>query len=1047
VKPLAASQSPLGTETALPNTSLLLPDSYAKNNRTQETTPIIKLQITIPDTSSEGDYNNELYDDDEEYEVYDLEGSLPNYTDIKCTWKGLQCADKNTIMDCSENFTEPPFIMSCASLLHSDDGENAVGHCDNDTQSCILTSQNMSLSLNINRVINDNLKVCETYTGLRCVDNETLVACSGDSNSMHYTLSCNGEAKSDTGSFIQGHCYENSCMFVIAHQANNSDMYADRSENIITDYLPTPDTNSDISQPLYSHTNITDAEDDHEEPDILIKQVEVFDLYDEYNALKHNLSKVEEQYFTDDHDDTEMHTTNSPPSGDTDLITDTAGNILQITQNDSPQTGDDLTSTEGTQPNTGEPDLHLELVSLYNDNSSEITNPANIKIYSQTSSLLSLDQIPDSASQTRLSTSGATLIETTSQTAKSILTETDPFGHKSISTEATIPSSKPIPRETISSIPENITETISSVFETITETIFSVPETITETISSVPETITETVSSVLESIEATISSVFEAITETISLIPETILPTETTATVSNLISTGTASTIPETIHTETTASVSKSIPRGTASAIFEITPTGTTNPLSEFIPTATASSSPETASTEITMSVSETFHRETASPVPETIYTETVTPVSKLIHRETAFSVSETAPTETISVSQTFHGETASPIPGTTYTEITTPVFKLIHRETASSAAETASTETTLFVSQTFHRETASPISETIHTETMNPISKFIHGETDFSVPETVSTETTISIAETFHEETASPVPATINTETMTPVTKFIHRETTSPVPESIYTEIMNPASNLIHMETTFSIPETVSTKTTMSISDGETAYPVPVTTHTETTVAIETTIPVSKTTSRNTASPFPEIIYAETTNFNSDTTIPASHTTVLVSDTSLTDVIIPVSKLIPTLNIQEAESDSTTELHFNLQTPAIDSTAELLSEALIPQPTVDKSRFKSTTISPTVETEQPEHLVSMSSPAMNEASEVSNTHQKYVCQKAGIQCMDSLTLAACLPDLTLSYTISCRTLLPYMTSEHHVIFCDHRLDTCALAPLRVSLN
>jgi hypothetical protein len=373
-----------------------------------------------------------------------------------------------------------------------------------------------------------------------------------------------------------------------------------------------------------------------------------------------------------------------------------------------------------------------------------------------------------------------------------------------------------------------------------------------------------------------------------------------------------------------------------------------------------------------------------------------MTPVSKLIHRETALFVAETASTETaMSVSQTFHGETP-PIPEATYTETMTPVSKLIHRETSVYLAVTASTLTAMSVSQTFHGQTASPIPETKYTETMTPVSKLIHRETAFSVHETAPTEVTMSVSQTFHGESTSPIPEATCTETMTPVSKLIHRETD------------------------FSLPETVPT---------------------------ETAVPVSKTISRNTASPVPEIICAETTNVNSDTTIPASHTTVLVSDTPLTDVIIPVSKLIPTLNIQEADSNSTTELHFNLQTPGTDSTVKLLSEALIPQPTVDKSGFKSTTISQTAETEQPEHLVSMSSPAMHEASEVSNTHKEHVCQKAGIQCMDSLTLAACLPDLTLSYTISCRTLLPYMTSKHHVIYCDHRLDTCALAPLRDRLN
>jgi hypothetical protein len=888
--PSAASHSPSGRETVPPNTLLLFPyaskntdlASHVHKNKTPIATTNTYLQITIPNTSSEGDYANEYYDGDDEYEVYDLKDSLSNYTDTKCIQKGLQCADKTTIMDCIENSIKPLFVMSCTSILHSDNGENATGHCDNETLSCILSSQGMSLSLSIKTINNKSPNMCESYSGLQCIDNETLVACSGDVNSTHYAVSCDGAATSVRGNFLRGHCYDNSCMFVTIHESNNSDIQTDQSENYETYHLSTPDANTNSASNLSAITNTTDIQ---KEQGVLIQQVEVLDLYDEHEALQYSLSKAEEEYFADDHNKFEAHTVNSSDGGNTNLTTNKTENILHTAQDDILQTDVTLTSAEGNLPpsNTTEPDIDLELDPPHTKNFLEVTHPGDMKIYSETPAL-NLDHIsvasetnvnvtiPDwrttvSASQTKLS-----LKKTITQVSATIPTIIISSAPQAIPIEITTPVSKSIPRETL----------------------FSIPETTIITVSSVPES----------------------------------------------------------IPTETMAPVSKSIPKETAFLIPETTPTDTTTPAAKSIPKETASFFPETQPTETTMPVSRVINTETISPVPETMHIETMTPFSKPIPRETAFSDPKSLPTETMTS-----------------------------------------------VSKEIHLENISPIPETIPTEIMTLFTKPIPTEIAFSVPKTVP----INVM----------TPETAPTENMSPVSKSKPTETVSSVHETLPAETKTPISKLITTTTSLPVPEILFTETMTS---------------------------VSKPTSTETVFPVPQIKPDDATHFNSETTLS-------ISETTYKEDITPESKPIPILSTHEADGDIT-ELYFNLQALGTDPTVQLSSEATNPLPTDGLGYVNAGTISPPAKMNQSEHLASQSRPAMKKPWQVSGISQdlkdlqKYVCRKMGIQCVDNVTLAACLPDLTLSYTVSCQTLLPFVMSEHHIVYCNYKSDTCALAPL-----
>lgn len=949
--PVKISQSPSEGETALPNTSplLLVPSentdliSHPDKNQTLEATNHITnmyLHLTIPNTTSEDNYANELYDGDEDYEEYDLEGSLPNYPDIKCTRKGLQCADRTIIMDCSENSSEPLFTVSCASLLHSDDGENATGHCDNETPSCILSSQGMTLSLNIKTINTEDSKICKFYSGLQCINNDTLVACSGYTNNIHYAISCDGMSTSDTSSFLQGQCYENSCVFVIAQHNRSSEILAYQINNYETYHLLAPDANKSVSEHLHSKTGT-----EINTTDIQGEQFQVFDLH--RDDFIHSLSKINEHHLVDDHGDTEIHTANSSSGEYTDLITETAENIIKTDQDNLPQT-DDLTSAESTVSDIGEPTTDLALLPQHTENSPEVTESEGTDFYSETSSTLNVDYIKIA-------------FENNVNTA--------------------IPDHK-------------IPTSASKIRYDISETI------LTQAPNSIP---TEAMMSITKGIRG----------ETPSPVPE-MIPAETTTHVSKLSQTETDFSTPETLPTETVAPVSKVLHRKKFSPVPVAIPTETIVPMLKSGHTESDFSVSETLPTEIITTESEVMNKETAPPALESTPTETMIPVSKASHHTEMFSVTETLPTETmIYVSKLIYKENSPLAPEMTPTG-TTPMSKPSDRETTFSNPKILSAETLASVSKAVHKETVSPIPVNVPTETMVPVSKSTHTETSFSAPNTLPAD--------IHSETSSTVPATSPTKHMTPTSKFIHTETAFSFHEVLPKETVTHVCKSTNTESAVFVPKTLPTKTTT---------------------------PISEETRGRTASPLLKTIFTEATNFNSNTVTPASQTTMLILETPLKIVTDPMSKPIAMLGTQEADGDSNKELRFNLQTLGTVPTAQVASEATALLPAVEGSGpTRMGTKSPTAETDQSQHVIPESSPAMNGPFKVPDTQQnlgdfqKYACRKAGIQCMDGQTLAACLPDLTLSYTVSCHTLLPYVTSKRHVVYCDHELESCALAYL-----
>lgn len=235
---------------------------------------VTTLQISVPKTSKEGDYNDGVYDGDDDYDVYeDLDSSQVGWTNVNCTRSGIQCADQSTIMACSESTGEPLVMISCSSLIHSDESENAAGHCDNETSSCVLSSHDSNLALKMEPIdMNHNIvKTCQNYSGLLCADNETLVACSGQPDITNYAIKCTG-----TGSGLHGHCYKNSCMLVMV------DLEAQESDIVIT-----------------NTTAYTD---------VVIQKVEVFEVYDDQHEdlpCAPNSTADETIYFTTTTEDSE----------------------------------------------------------------------------------------------------------------------------------------------------------------------------------------------------------------------------------------------------------------------------------------------------------------------------------------------------------------------------------------------------------------------------------------------------------------------------------------------------------------------------------------------------------------------------------------------------------------------------------------------------------------------------------------------------------------------------------------------------------------------
>jgi len=193
----------------------------------------------------------------------------------------------------------------------------------------------------------------------------------------------------------------------------------------------------------------------------------------------------------------------------------------------------------------------------------------------------------------------------------------------------------------------------------------------------------------------------------------------------------------------------------------------------------------------------------------------------------------------------------------------------------------------------------------------------------------------------------------------------------------------------------------------------------------------------ISKFIHRETASSIPALMPGAIVNFNSGTTVNFSLPTMLVTEDKTM-----VSKLTPVTGTQEAGVSSIADLHLHLQAISSVSAIHSASETITSKPSAHVSEFMSTRITPTPEMDQPERLVTASNAAMSKPSDISDIRQKNVCHKVGIQCIDSVTLGACLPDLTLIYTVSCQTLLPYVMSKYHDVYCNKKLDTCAMAQM-----
>ncbi|PSN33162.1 hypothetical protein C0J52_18831 [Blattella germanica] len=160
------------------------------------------LETLLPNINAEIPF---IYDDFDNYD----NNELPTFSDIKCTKTGIQCADESTLVDCDENSTEPVFMMSCSSFIHSDD-EDASGYCDMNLDSCVIFSQGSEMSLEV-KLSSNYTDICNGHEGLTCVNDEILVACAGD-EANNYAISCNGSPTLDSESILHGYCSVDSCV-------------------------------------------------------------------------------------------------------------------------------------------------------------------------------------------------------------------------------------------------------------------------------------------------------------------------------------------------------------------------------------------------------------------------------------------------------------------------------------------------------------------------------------------------------------------------------------------------------------------------------------------------------------------------------------------------------------------------------------------------------------------------------------------------------------------------------------------------------------------
>ena len=1136
---------------------------------------------------------------------------------------GLQCVNNETLIACSGEPSSTHYTVSCNGVATSETDSFLQGQCYNN--SCIFVTVNQSSisDIQVNNIENyDTYQLVSPDTNSSTIEspyrNKSMAYNLLPPNNIHSSASKLLYTKTNA-TYLWPPTYANSVIseslqtttgvsqLLLPTDDDSAASESPHSNKSETYYLMPLEYNSTINESLYSIKNVTNhilppdadsaasdspysttgvsyhllpSDNDnfkiqflysnvssatnttgiHDETDAPVMQVEMSDLYDKHEIIKYNLSMAEEEYFVDD-SKTEVNIANSPSSGNHDLVTYTAEKILQTAQDDSSQINDYLMAADKTPPQTTVSNADFELPPLPNGNSLEVMK-SDVRLHSETSSLLNLDHIsvtfetdtsmknPASPTQISLSSSGSTVTETNTEVSKTITRETITFAPEIIPKEPTILIFKSTPTETAFTVPETVptkimtpvsivipTESFSVLQTKPTEIAIPVSKSIhTENDFHVPETLlTEITTSTTKSKETaaafsthktvpikTVTPISKLIhTENYFFVPEAVY-TEITIPVSKLMPTETLFTVPETVHKEMTLAshtidtkiafsatetvptenvmlVSELLHKETTFSVPETVSTDKITHSSKLIPTDTVSPFPENATTEMTP-VSKTIHTEITFSAAETFSTKLTAPVSKLISTEMVFPIPETLPKKLISESKTMNietvfpeittplskiipTETVFPVPETAYTEIT-PLSKTIHTDTVFSVSETVSVEKTTSTSKLITKEKVYPDPDTVPTQ-MTPLSKSFHNEFDLFVNETVPAESVVLILKPIHKETALSVPEPVSTEVTTHVSNVTLIQTASPVPQTILKQVTMPVSKLILTETDFSVHQNISkqaitplsqlipTKTAFPFSDNiltEDTTPASKLIPTQTDPLLRETIPtqatapvskripieteslvpktiptetmtlISKSIPRETAPSIPAIMHGKIVNFNSGTTVNFSQPTMLVNEDK-----IMVSKLIPVTGTKEAGGSSSTDFHSHLQAQSSVSAIHSASKTVTSKPSAHVSEFistRSTRITLTTGMDQPEHLVTASHAAMSKPSDISDKRQKNVCQKMGIQCIDSLTLGACLPDLTLSYTVSCQKLLPYVMSKRNKVYCNKKLDTCAMAPL-----
>jgi hypothetical protein len=851
------------------------------------TTTNMHLQNILPDMSTESIYDSEFYAGDKENDVYDVEDSVPDYLNIKCTQKGIQCVDNTTIMGCSENMNEQFFAMSCNSLLYGDEGENVTSYCDNETSSCILISEGMTVTVSIKIANSEDLKICELYSGLRCVNNETLIACSGDASSIHYTVSCNGVATSETDSFLQGQCHENSCIFVTVNQTNISDIQESNIVNYDTYHLVSPDTNSTTTESPDRNISMTydilPPNNHSSASKLLYTKINATYLWPPTYAnsvisesLQTNIGVSQLLLPTDDDSaaSKSLHSNKSEtyylmPLESNSTINESLYSIINVTYNILPPDADSAAS-DSPYSTTGVT-YHLlpsdndsfKIQSLYTHISS-VTNTTDIHEEPDTPVMqVEMSDLYDKHEiiKYNLSMAGEEYFDDDSKTEINIANSPSSGNHDLV----TYSAEKILQTTQHDSSQINdylMADEKSPPYTAVSNADFELPPPPTgnslEVMKSEIRFHSETSS--LLNLDIPVTS------ETDTSMKNPASPTQISLSSSGSIVTEINIAVSKTTTRETISFAPEIIPKGPAILIFKSTPTETGFTVPETVPTTTLTpvseviltesfSALETKPTEIAIPVSKSSHTENDFPVPETLLTEITTSTTKSIETATAFSTHETVPIKTVTpISKLIHTENYFFVPEAVYTEITTPVSELMPTETLFTAPETVHQEMTP-VSNTIDTKVAFSDTETVPTENVMLVSKLLHRETTYSVPETISTNIITHISTLIPTDTASPIAENATTE-MTPVSKTIHTAMTFSSPgtlpkkmisesktmyiDTVFPEITTTLSKIIPPKTVFPAPETVYTEIT----------PLSKTIHAENVLSVPETVSVEMTTS-----------------------------------------------------------------------------------------------------------------------------------------------------------------------------------------------------